>query len=253
MTKTITIPISMDYRMSANSGIIRVSRRGVLLLSRTSRKQVHTFSSMVKQPAHARRVSTTGSRVGRLLDFNPVEEDAMKKCSMCKETKPYDCFTHDYKRPDGYYIYCKDCRRSYERPRRESAAFKLAKKQYDQKYYRRNQKKRNQQCAAWYASNPEHHKELREAWKAAHPAQLREYDARRSAWRKGASTERVSYEAILERDGYHCHICGGDVLPDDVHFDHVIPLSKGGAHSEDNIRVSHSTCNLRKWTKILVR
>lgn len=35
------------------------------------------------------------------------------------------------------------------------------------------------------------------------------------------------------------------------HLDHVIPLSRGGAHSEDNIRVTHARCNLKKGTKLV--
>jgi len=33
---------------------------------------------------------------------------------------------------------------------------------------------------------------------------------------------------------------------EDLHFDHVVPLSKGGPHTTENIRPSHSTCNLKK-------
>ena|SRR5438445_2833522 len=54
------------------------------------------------------------------------------------------------------------------------------------------------------------------------------------------------YKSNGKGDGYNCHICGGVVAPSDVHFDHVIPLSRSGPHSEDNIKVAHSVCNLRK-------
>jgi len=41
------------------------------------------------------------------------------------------------------------------------------------------------------------------------------------------------------------------IEPPDLHFDHVIPLSKGGPHTYDNIRPAHSWCNMRKGTKLL--
>lgn len=48
-----------------------------------------------------------------------------------------------------------------------------------------------------------------------------------------------------------CHLCGDgiDSLAD-LHFDHVIPLSKGGPHVAANIRPSHALCNLRKGDRI---
>lgn len=51
---------------------------------------------------------------------------------------------------------------------------------------------------------------------------------------------------IIQRDGLRCHICGGDVLPRDVHVDHVHPLARGGESDPHNLRVSHSRCNLLK-------
>jgi len=32
----------------------------------------------------------------------------------------------------------------------------------------------------------------------------------------------------------------------DIHWDHVQPLSKGGAHTVDNLRPACSPCNIRK-------
>ena len=65
-----------------------------------------------------------------------------------------------------------------------------------------------------------------------------------------ASAEPVDYDAILRRDLGYCHICGKPVHPDELHFDHVIPLARGGAHSTENISVAHAICNLRKGTSL---
>lgn len=65
------------------------------------------------------------------------------------------------------------------------------------------------------------------------------------------SVRGVSYDAILARDGYICWLCHRSVKYSDLSFDHVIPLSKGGPHSPENIRVSHWKCNYRKRAKIL--
>jgi 5-methylcytosine-specific restriction endonuclease McrA len=56
---------------------------------------------------------------------------------------------------------------------------------------------------------------------------------------------------VLERDGMVCHVCAGSIADlSDLHFDHVIPLARGGAHHADNIKPAHALCNLRKSDKI---
>ena len=49
-----------------------------------------------------------------------------------------------------------------------------------------------------------------------------------------------------------CHICRGEIeSARDLHFDHVIPVSRGGAHVRENILPSHKRCNLRKGNKLM--
>lgn len=76
--------------------------------------------------------------------------------------------------------------------------------------------------------------------------------ARRRAQELSTLVDKVDYSEILRRDGLSCHICGDSVPAHDVHFDHVVPLSKGGHHVEENIRVAHSRCNMSKAAKLLV-
>ena len=48
---------------------------------------------------------------------------------------------------------------------------------------------------------------------------------------------------VFLRDGFECVYCGAT---EDLTFDHVIPRSKGGRTSWDNIVAACSPCNLRK-------
>lgn len=52
--------------------------------------------------------------------------------------------------------------------------------------------------------------------------------------------------AVIERDGYVCGICSGEVEPADVHLDHIRPFSRGGLTVPGNLRVTHSVCNMRR-------
>lgn len=49
---------------------------------------------------------------------------------------------------------------------------------------------------------------------------------------------------VLERDGLFCHLCLHPIAhPDDYEPDHVIPRSKGGPDTLDNLRAAHKGCN----------
>jgi 5-methylcytosine-specific restriction endonuclease McrA len=53
---------------------------------------------------------------------------------------------------------------------------------------------------------------------------------------------------IIERDGGRCHLCKKVCKPDEIHLDHLVPLARGGAHHESNLRVACAACNLSKNT-----
>jgi hypothetical protein len=52
---------------------------------------------------------------------------------------------------------------------------------------------------------------------------------------------------VWTRDGRACVRCGSK---HNLHFDHIIPLAKGGGNSEANIQILCQSCNLKKADKI---
>lgn len=73
-------------------------------------------------------------------------------------------------------------------------------------------------------------------------------DARSRVVGDGA-VERISRAYIIERDGGRCHICRKKCKPSEIHLDHLIPLSKGGTHTLENLRVAHAKCNIAKGAR----
>lgn len=58
--------------------------------------------------------------------------------------------------------------------------------------------------------------------------------------------EAFTRAEIILRDKAICHICRKTCEPNDIHIDHDLPLSRGGAHTRANVHVACAECNLRK-------
>ncbi len=57
---------------------------------------------------------------------------------------------------------------------------------------------------------------------------------------------------VARRDNYTCQECGAHLRDDDIEFDHIIPLSKGGSTEEHNLRLTCFNCNRSKSNKTKV-
>lgn len=75
-------------------------------------------------------------------------------------------------------------------------------------------------------------------------------------WARGIDPEgtrppipKALRQKVIERDGYVCGLCDGDVDPTDVHIDHIRPWSKGGPHALGNLQVTHSRRNIAKGAR----
>ena len=207
--------------------------------------------------------------------MQPHSTPNTKRCCTCKGHHELASFNKNRARPDGLQDQCRTCQRisgnTYFRSHPEKA----------KAYYAENRQKIIDRSVAWqkanrtkcreasrrhYQRHPEKHKAYRESRAHLQAAYLRDWRRRnlererlrgltsqrkRNEQIRRNTVGRVNYADILARDGLRCHICGGDVEAGGVHFDHVIPIGRGGHHSVDNIKVSHADCNRRKGAKLL--
>ena len=69
--------------------------------------------------------------------------------------------------------------------------------------------------------------------------------------RKRQAAGHVTPEQLAARLAYYgarCYLCGTPW----AHWDHVIPLARGGSNWPANLRPACVTCNVRKWAHMPV-
>ena len=203
----------------------------------------------------------------------------MKTCWNCKATKPLTEFYRKASTCDGLTDECRECAKTRarlwyhankERARETSKAWRLEHTDHLQKYRQSHKAQRQQNMREWRKDNSEHIREYKRAWSGAHPEAARE---RTKRWakvnrerallnsRKGSRVRRerlakatsgpVDMNAVLQRHGLICHICRNPIHHERISFDHIVPLSRGGLHVEENLAPAHLRCNSLKGTKIL--
>lgn len=78
---------------------------------------------------------------------------------------------------------------------------------------------------------------------------------------KSGNADEIGLDDLIKRDARKCHICGkvvdkrrkmgrkgtprGDMRRYPT-IDHIIPISRGGAHTWDNVKLAHWSCNSKR-------
>jgi len=78
-------------------------------------------------------------------------------------------------------------------------------------------------------------------------AYLRNREAARRVARKNGKTERISkefYKQMLENQSGKCRACKVDLIAYEI--DHIVPVSRGGTHTKDNLQLLCRSCNRQK-------
>lgn len=202
-----------------------------------------------------------------------------KRCSKCGEIKPLSEFNRRNDRKSGFTSACKDCNRKmcHQYGLRNSDHLRVKKhakywenpqlaRNRKNSWYAAHKKKIGEQSRIRYWSHPDkfrdkarrwarnhsekHNKNARN-WRRAHPIHVRTYAARRRAMTRQADGSHTPAEITeqYKRQRGKCYYCQCK-LGDKYHVDHVVPLSRGGSNSIDNLVLACPECNLRKQDKL---
>lgn len=201
-----------------------------------------------------------------------------KTCYGCRLDLALDRYSRDRSRRDGLQSYCKQCRQFQKRQWREQNIehekeyFREYRKnnisrvrQLDRERYRRDKVKRLEECRRYRAKNRAVISERRRLRRRERRDEINDLQRRyyhrhkgnkswlvRSRNRKdkmranGGHVSTADWQSILDHFDGKCAKCGS---ADNVHMDHVVPISRGGKHSPSNIQPLCRTCNLQKYTK----
>jgi 5-methylcytosine-specific restriction endonuclease McrA len=145
-----------------------------------------------------------------------------KLCANCARDRHEREFRIDRKEPDGLHRHCNDC---------------LA-------------------LPKWVIHGAKHGpvrtpelKKRHEREKARERPDANDRSALRRAVKKGSDGHLVSRNAIILRDESICYLCGLAAELKEIEIDHKIPITSGGAHTPENLAVSHWWCNDSKTGK----
>lgn len=113
-------------------------------------------------------------------------------------------------------------------------------------------------CGAQFTPRHPRHGTCSPECKVQHKGhRMSEKTHRRRALIHSGEYEPIRHRDIYVRDGWICGICGEQIdaalgYPDamSASLDHIIPLSRGGAHRADNVQAAHLRCNNRKGNRV---
>ncbi len=144
-------------------------------------------------------------------------------------------FTADntYVRPDGFTD-CRTCLRNRQKRWADSNRNKVRERDYNN-----------------YRNDPSKKLEYSKRWQKENPDKVRAREQRRRARKVGqygaVSTNIES--VLLTQQNNRCIYCQCSLSKTGFHRDHIIPLSRGGIHADENICLACPSCNMRKHTK----
>lgn len=164
----------------------------------------------------------------------------------------YQNYQRDYRQRNADRL--KEQMRNYYRENRESIRNQQRdayqqnaeqRKQQAREWASANKDRRNEISRNWVENNPERRREIQKQWRINNLEYGRVKCAERRARKRAVESSLTTAEwiEIQKRFDYRCAYC---LKPKKLSMDHVVPISKGGSHTADNVVPACLRCNSRK-------
>lgn len=214
-----------------------------------------------------------------------IQKVDLKPCSRCKKTLPSKSFGIKLSSKTGLTAECKQCRSDSRKQKRLNDAEylqneravrrkgyhknkdqinKRVKEKYfanheailreRREYWSKNSDKLNRRRRESYKDNPEPFVRSNLKWRSNNPEKVRAIAKSKKATRRTVernaqgSLSPKEWLSVIEKYGNHCLKCKST---NKITMDHIVPLSKGGRNSIENVQPLCVSCNSRKRTKTI--
>jgi 5-methylcytosine-specific restriction endonuclease McrA len=184
-----------------------------------------------------------------------------KICTKCKEWRPVTRYIKRIISRDGYDSICNECRNAASRQWRANNKDRVAelnrqfyetnraeRLEYHRQYRQENKSRIKQLMNKFRRERPDYHRNYMRQWAQANPAKIQAYDHARRAFKMGLSDtfSAEEWKDLKARYNYTCLRCGRQEPEIKLTADHVVPISKGGAGTINNIQPLCKPCNSAK-------
>ncbi len=163
-----------------------------------------------------------------------------KACTRCNISKPLGEFRVNRGE-------CRSCAAERERERRKLPDNQARAREWHLEWHKSHPEKNAEYVKGYRKNNPESVASSIKNWRKNNPEKVKAYDlVMRHKRRRGGDDNftAAEWQEVKERYGNRCLDCG-EIKP--LTPDHVVPLSRGGANTIDNIQPLCGSCNSRKW------
>jgi 5-methylcytosine-specific restriction endonuclease McrA len=158
--------------------------------------------------------------------------------------------------PGAHIAYMKAWRAANpEKVRADNAAWNAANKERRRELHRAWYEANGDRARGWRARNPDRARENQRAYDERTRTQRAERQRRRAALKRGANAGPVDLDELW--DGI-CGLCQADLDPDlcwphplSKSLDHIVPLARGGSHTQANLQWTHLRCNIAKGARLI--
>ena len=214
--------------------------------------------------------------MGRYSPFKEIDGIMYRRCNKCQEYKVFDEFNKDKYGAFGIQSKCKVCYKKYREQNKEKI------KEYDKEYREQNKEKIKEYWKEYYEQNQDkisymqknYRDNIKNKYGVSETTLRRRKDddyklqcnlrasnrqnlKRALGYYNNGKSDKLPTKSpsrlllkLYEIQNHNCPYCSNN-MKDDIHIDHIIPLSKSGGNEVNNLILCCSSCNLRKNAKEL--
>lgn len=187
-----------------------------------------------------------------------MNNDNTKVCTKCKIEKNFSEFNKRSASKDGLQHKCKSCESIYYKSNSEKILsrqrlyelenkIKVAEKKH--KYHLKNKDLINARHRENYLLNKPAIQAKHSEWKSKNKEKVSNYLLKRRTLKKNNGVYKIRNSFLKKLYNSSCIVCGDT---NDIEADHIIPIARGGTHSEGNLQPLCGICNPSKGISFMM-